>query len=59
MALRYSFDLGDEALLLERAIEKVLAKGIRTADLMQEKDVKPASTEEMGTAIINQLDGHQ
>ena len=59
MALRYSFDLGNEALLLERAIEKVLAKGIRTADLMQEKDVKPASTEEMGTAIINQLDGHQ
>ena len=56
MALKYSFDLGKEAEVLENAIEKVLAKGIRTADLMQERNKQPASTEEMGTEIINQLD---
>ena len=39
-----------------KAIERVLAKGIRTADLMQERNKQPASTEEMGTEIINQLD---
>ena len=56
MALKYSFDLGKEAEILENAIERVLAKGIRTADLMQERNKQPASTEEMGTEIINQLD---
>ena len=55
MALRYSFDLSEEAELLERSIENVLARGIRTTDLMQNENTKPASTEEMGTAIINQL----
>ncbi|MEM9971998.1 MAG: 3-isopropylmalate dehydrogenase, partial [Pseudomonadota bacterium] len=34
MALRYSFDLGDEAAMLEAAVEAVLADGLRTADLM-------------------------
>ncbi len=34
MALRYSFDQGDEADRLEQAVEKVLADGLRTADLM-------------------------
>ena len=56
LALKYSFDLGKEAEVLENAIERVLAKGIRTADLMQERNKQPASTEEMGTEIINQLD---
>ncbi len=56
MALKYSFDLGKEAEILENAIERVLAKGVRTADLMQERNKQPASTEEMGTEIINQLD---
>ncbi|MEO1329515.1 MAG: 3-isopropylmalate dehydrogenase [Pseudomonadota bacterium] len=35
MALRYSFDLGGEADMLERAIERVLAKGVRTKDIAQ------------------------
>ena len=34
MALRYSFDQGDEATRLETAVEKVLADGLRTADLL-------------------------
>ena len=56
MALRYSFDLGNEATILESAIENVLADGVRTADLMQEKRKTPASTHEMGTCILTKLD---
>ncbi len=56
MALRYSFDQGAEADRLEAAVEKVLADGIRTADLMQSGDGKPVSTTEMGDAILAALD---
>jgi len=55
MALRYSFDLGTEADMLEGAIEDVLAKGVRTADLMQKEGGKPVSTAEMGDAIVAAL----
>ena len=55
MALKYSFDLGNEAEILESAIESVLADGVRTADLMQEKNKVPVSTHEMGTCIISKL----
>ncbi|PWE33617.1 3-isopropylmalate dehydrogenase [Maritimibacter sp. 55A14] len=56
MALRYSFDLGDEAGRLEAAVEKVLADGLRTADLLGEEGVTPVSTSEMGDAILGALD---
>ena len=56
MALRYSFDLGEEANRLEAAVEKVLADGVRTADLMQAGDAQAVSTSEMGTAILEALD---
>ncbi|MEP5760869.1 MAG: 3-isopropylmalate dehydrogenase [Litoreibacter sp.] len=56
MALRYSFDQGDEATRLESAIEKVLADGVRTADLMGPEDGTPVSTSEMGDAILAALD---
>lgn len=56
MALRYSFDHGDEATRLEQAVEKVLADGIRTADLMQSGEDKPATTAEMGDAIVAALE---
>lgn len=55
MALRYSFDQGDEASRLEKAIEKVLADGVRTADLMGPEGGKPVSTTEMGDKIIDAL----
>ena len=55
MALRYSFDQGEEATRLETAIEKVLAKGIRTGDLMQADGGTPVSTSEMTDAIIAEL----
>ncbi|WP_397541861.1 3-isopropylmalate dehydrogenase [Roseovarius salis] len=56
MALRYSFDAGEEAARLERAVEKVLAEGNRTADLLGEEGVTPVSTSGMGDAILGALD---
>ena len=56
MALRYSFDQGDEATRLEQAVEKVLADGLRTADLIGEEGVDPVSTTQMGDAILAALD---
>lgn len=56
MALRYSFDAGDEATRLEKAVEKVLADGLRTADLLGDEGVQPVSTSQMGDAVIAALD---
>ncbi|MBO9451920.1 3-isopropylmalate dehydrogenase [Tropicibacter sp. R16_0] len=55
MALRYSFDQGEEADRLEAAIEKVLADGARTGDLLGEEGVTPLSTSEMGDTIVAAL----
>ena len=56
MALRYSFDQGDEATRLEKAIEQVLADGVRTADLMGPEGGTPVSTAQMGDKIIEALE---
>jgi 3-isopropylmalate dehydrogenase len=56
MALRYSFDQGDEATRLEKAVEKVLAQGLRTADLMGPTGGTPVSTRQMGDAVLAALD---
>jgi 3-isopropylmalate dehydrogenase len=56
MALRYSFDQGAEADRLEAAIEKVLADGARTGDLMGPEGGTPLSTTEMGDVIVAALD---
>ena len=56
MALRYSFEQLEEAQRLEKAIDSVLAKGIRTSDLMQAQDMKPVTTTNMGDAILEALD---
>ncbi|MFA3919826.1 3-isopropylmalate dehydrogenase [Ruegeria hyattellae] len=55
MALRYSFDQGTEADRLETAVEKVLADGVRTADLLGEEGVQPVSTSQMGDKIVEAL----
>ena len=55
MALRYSFDKGDEATRLEEAVNAVLADGLRTADLMGPEGGTPVSTSEMGDAICAKL----
>ncbi|WP_208349763.1 3-isopropylmalate dehydrogenase [Pseudaestuariivita rosea] len=56
MALRYSFDKGDEADRIEKAVENVLANGVRTADLMPSAGETPATTRDMGDAVLAELD---
>jgi 3-isopropylmalate dehydrogenase len=56
MALRYSFDMGDEAARVEKAVEQVLADGLRTADLMGPEGGTPVSTTGMGDAVLAALD---
>ena len=56
MALRYSFNLGDEATRVEQAVEKVLADGVRTADLMGPEGGQPVTTSQMGDAVLATLD---
>jgi 3-isopropylmalate dehydrogenase len=55
MALRYSFDLEEDAKLIETAIENVLSGGLRTSDIMQDGKAR-VSTTVMGDAITRQLD---
>ena len=57
MALRYSFGEVDEADRLEAAVGKVLADGLRTADLLGKDGTTPVSTSGMGDAILAALDG--
>ncbi len=56
MALRYSFDMKDDAARIETAVERVLADGVRTADLMGPEGGSPVSTTGMGDAILKTLD---
>ncbi len=56
MALRYSYDLGAEADRLEGAVQKVLADGVRTGDLMGVEGGTPVGTAGMGDAILAALD---
>ena len=55
MMLRYSFDLQEEAALLDSAIESVLASGLRTADIMQTGKAR-VSTSTMADAVLRELD---
>lgn len=50
MMLRYSFDMNDEADAIEKAVEKVLADGVRTGDIMSD-GCRKVSCSEMGDAI--------
>ncbi len=54
MALRYSFNLGAEADMLDQAIAAVLDRGLRTGDIMQD-GMRKVGTQEMGEAIIDAL----
>ena len=55
MCLRYSFDMGEDADLIETAARNVLDGGLRTADIMQPGKAK-VSTTVMGEAITRELD---
>ncbi len=54
MMLRYSFDLEAEALAIEKAVERVLAAGYRTGDIMSEGG-KLVGTKEMGRLICAEI----
>ena len=55
MALRYSFDMGEAADIVDKAIANVLDGGLRTADIMQQ-GCKQVGTQEMGKAIRDEMD---
>ncbi len=55
MCLRYSFGLKDEAARLEKAVDRVLAEGYRTGDIMQ-AGMNKVGTAGMTDAILKALD---
>lgn len=55
MMLRYSFDLQSEADAVEKAVDTVLEKGYRTADLVGDSGIAPLSCTEMTNKISEVL----
>ena len=54
MCLRYSFGRVEDAVLLEKAVERVLAEGYRTSDIMQAGKTQ-VSTDGMTEAVMKAL----
>ena len=54
MMLKYSFDMQEDSQLVENAVQNVLLKGLRTADIKEGAE-KIISTKEMGQAVIEEL----
>lgn len=59
LCLRYTLQRPDDATVLERAVDRAIARGIRTADIAS-PGKKTVSTQEMGDAILQELEmpGH-
>jgi len=55
MMLRYSFDLADEADLVENAVRNALASGIRTGDIATTGAAR-ATTREMGDVVLREIE---
>jgi 3-isopropylmalate dehydrogenase len=55
MMLRYSFDLGEEADLVDNAVRRALAAGVRTSDIVQPNTAR-VSTRVMGDTILRELE---
>src|SRR5262249_8022778 len=55
MMLRYSFDMTEEAVLVENAVRQMLASGVRTSDIAQ-PDTGRVSTRVMGDAVLRELE---
>ena len=55
MSLRYSFDMQEDADLIDNAIQSVLASGIRTPDIMQD-GMTLVSTDVMMDNILKEMD---
>ena len=54
MALRYSFEMGKEADMIDKAIATVLEKGLRTGDIAKEGDTV-VTTSQMGAAVLEEI----
>ena len=54
MMLKYSFDMAEDSILIETAVQNVLSKGFRTLDIKQDNN-NVVSTKQMGSAIIEEL----
>ena len=54
MMLRFSLDKAEQAERIETAVKKVLAQGLRTADIY-EPGTEKVSTEQMGDAVVKAL----
>jgi 3-isopropylmalate dehydrogenase len=55
MMLRYSFGLSAEAECIEQAVDRVLERGIRTADLVGDTGIEPVGCTEMTAEILSAL----
>jgi 3-isopropylmalate dehydrogenase len=55
MMLRYSFDLREEADLVDRAVERALKGGVRTSDIMEPGTAR-VSTTVMGDTVLRELE---
>ncbi len=55
MLLRFSFNMEEDAALIERACTNVLASGLRTADVMGPNTAK-VGTSVMGESVLRELD---
>jgi 3-isopropylmalate dehydrogenase len=55
MCLRYSFGLGEAADLVDAAITRTLAAGIRTRDIASD-GMEVISTDAMGDAIVREIE---
>jgi 3-isopropylmalate dehydrogenase len=55
MMLRYSFDMPEEADLVENAVRRALASGVRTSDIMQPNTGR-VSTRVMGDTVLRELE---
>ena len=55
MMLRYSFDLTEEADLVENAVRRTLASGVRTGDIAQPNTGR-VSTRVMGDTVLRELE---
>ena len=55
MLLRYSFDMKEEAALIEDACLATLERGLRTPDIMQ-PGMTRVTTKEMGAAVMRELE---
>lgn len=55
MLLRYSFDMNEDAALIEQGVLNVLKSGLRTADIMAPSTAR-VGTAVMGEAVLRELD---